>query len=161
MQSHNYVPGVSGWKIDQSGRLELNDGNRRVIASMIMVTTAGPGLTNDQAAESITAAVTEEIQARAQADAVSASLIGTLESTINPKPFIVVDGVTYMNEAFIKESSIGVKIAKDWSVKAELHNGDYVVAGIGLGIDSQCLFSAEKFRVNCMCGGGPAGLASK
>ena len=127
MQSHNYVPGVSGWKIDQSGRLELNDGNRRVIASMIMVTTAGPGLTNDQAAESITAAVTEEIQARAQADAASASRIGTLASTINPKPFIVVDGVTYISEAEVERASI---------TKAKAYAGK-----------GQAMFFADRFEI--------------
>ncbi|ADR60389.1 hypothetical protein [Pseudomonas putida] len=53
MQSANYVPGVAGWKIHDGVRLELNDGNRRIYAEVKMVTTAGPGQTNQQAAQSI------------------------------------------------------------------------------------------------------------
>ncbi|MCE0778931.1 DUF1983 domain-containing protein [Pseudomonas sp. NMI542_15] len=53
MQSVYYVPGVSGWKIDDYGRLVLNDGNRRIHAEVKMITTAGPGLTNDQAAQQL------------------------------------------------------------------------------------------------------------
>ncbi|SNB84568.1 hypothetical protein SAMN02745900_04452 [Pseudomonas sp. URIL14HWK12:I8] len=53
MQSANYVPGVAGWKIHEGLRLELNDGNRRIYAEVKIVTTAGPGQTNEQAAQSI------------------------------------------------------------------------------------------------------------
>lgn len=63
------------------------------------------------------------------------------------KPFVVVDGTTYLNEAFIKESIIGAKIASNWSVKMELHNGKYVAAGIGLGVASQFLVSADRFVI--------------
>jgi hypothetical protein len=53
MQSANYVPGVAGWKIHEGVRLELNDGNRRIYAEVKMITTAGPGQTNDEAAQDI------------------------------------------------------------------------------------------------------------
>ncbi|WP_432777827.1 hypothetical protein O4O02_09005 [Pseudomonas fortuita] len=53
MQSADYLPGVAGWKIHDHVRLELNDGNRRIHAEVKMVTTAGPGQTNDEAAQAI------------------------------------------------------------------------------------------------------------
>lgn len=51
------------------------------------------------------------------------------------KPFVVVDGTTYLNEAFIKDGTVDGKIATNWQVKLELYNGRYVAAGIGLGFD--------------------------
>lgn len=53
MQSADYVPGISGWKIHDHVRLVINDGNRRIHAEVKLITTAGPGLTNDQAAQQI------------------------------------------------------------------------------------------------------------
>ncbi|WP_323615242.1 hypothetical protein [Pseudomonas putida] len=53
MQSADYVPGVSGWKIHDHVRLVLNDGNRRIHAEVKMITTAGPNQTNDEAAQAI------------------------------------------------------------------------------------------------------------
>ena len=79
MQSANDVPGVTGWKIHDDVRLELNDGNRRIYAEVKMITTAGPGQTNDEAAQSIresadfvaverlTTRVVEPVTAQAQA----------------------------------------------------------------------------------------------
>lgn len=60
MQSADYVLGVSGWKIHDDIRLELNDGNRRIHADVRMITTAGPGQTNDQSALSIRDAVADQ-----------------------------------------------------------------------------------------------------
>ncbi len=60
MQSADYVPGVSGWKIHDDIRLELNDGSRRIHANVRMITTAGPGQTNDQAAQSIRDSVADQ-----------------------------------------------------------------------------------------------------
>ncbi|TCT95650.1 hypothetical protein [Pseudomonas sp. LP_4_YM] len=60
MQSADYVPGVSGWKIHDDIRLELNDGNRRIHADVRMITTAGPGQTNDQAEQSIRDSVADQ-----------------------------------------------------------------------------------------------------
>jgi hypothetical protein len=53
MQSANYVPGMTGWKIHDGVRLELNDGNRRIYAEVKMITNAGPGQTNDEAAQAV------------------------------------------------------------------------------------------------------------
>lgn len=87
MQSANYVPGVTGWKIHDHVRLELNDGNRRIYAEVKMITTAGPGQTNDEAAQSIrgsadvvaverlTTRVVEPVTAQAQA-------LSSLSSTV-------------------------------------------------------------------------------
>lgn len=60
MQSADYVPGVSGWKIHDDIKLELNDGNRRIHADVRMITTAGPGQTNDQAAQAIRDSVADQ-----------------------------------------------------------------------------------------------------
>lgn len=60
MQSADYVPGVSGWKIHDDIRLELNEGNRRVHAEVKMITTAGPGQTNDQAAQAIRDSIADQ-----------------------------------------------------------------------------------------------------
>ena len=121
-QSHNYVPGVSGWKVDNKGVLVLNDGNQRVIAKMLMVTTAGPGQTNDQAAQAVRDAVCDERK---------------LDGPKTAPPFIVVDGITYISEAEVERGSIAkAKIGDNWSVKVELCNGRYVAAGISSGLAS-------------------------
>lgn len=97
MQSADYVPGVSGWKIHDHVRLELNEGNRRVHAEVKMITTAGPGRTNDQAAQelseslksytpaeasaatALTSRTTGEASARADADMALAQRIGSVQ----------------------------------------------------------------------------------
>lgn len=80
-----------------------------------------------------------------------------------PQPFIVVDGVTYIREAFIKDGAITkAKIGDGWSVKVEdWSDGRKYVAGIGAGIDPQFMVDAEKFRVECMCSGGHTGDGPK
>ncbi|MBP5948541.1 MULTISPECIES: phage tail tip fiber protein [unclassified Pseudomonas] len=157
MQSANYVPGVSGWKIDKSGRFVLNDGNQRIIATSPMIITAGPGQTNDQANDSIRASITSETEARCKVDEAVATHIGAMECSLS-KPFVVVDGVMYIRQASIKEADLQAKIGDNWSVKMELRKGKYVAAGIGLGIASQSQVDADKCRIHCMCGGGPAGF---
>ena len=70
--------------------------------------------------------------------------------------------MTYIRQESVDESSIqGAKLAPQWNVKLELLNGKYVAAGIGLGIASQFLVNADKYRVKCMCCGGPAGFDQK
>ncbi|MGF6669141.1 hypothetical protein ABIA53_002811 [Pseudomonas monsensis] len=65
------------------------------------------------------------------------------------KPFVVVDGTTYLNEAFIKDGALDRKIASNWSVKMQVNaQGQYVAAGIGLGFPSQFLVSADRFAIN-------------
>lgn len=118
MQSANYVPGVSGWKLHKNGSLEFKSSGDPCLSS-----------------------------------------VGKEES---PKPFIVVDGVTYIRQESVDEASIQKpKLTPQWTVKLELLNGQYVAAGIGLGIESQFLVSADKYCINCMCRGGPAGVDQK
>lgn len=102
MQSADYVPGVAGWKIHDHVRLELNEGNRRVHAEVRMVTTAGPGQTNDQAAQelsrflesytpaeahavtALTSRITGEAFARADADMALTTRIGSAQCVMKP-----------------------------------------------------------------------------
>lgn len=64
------------------------------------------------------------------------------------KPFIVVDGTTYLNEAFIKDGVVDGKASTMWSVKMQVTaGGQYVAAGIGLGFPSQFLVSADRFAI--------------
>lgn len=73
------------------------------------------------------------------------------------KPFVVVDGTTYLNEAFIQDGSVDIKIASNWSVEMQVTaDGQYVAAGIGLGFPSQFLISADRYAIN-----RPAGHDSK
>lgn len=127
MQSTDYVPGVSGWKIDpNSGEFELNSDK---------VTARGhsPNATYDSRPRP---RVADKVE-----------------------PFIVVDGVIYIRQAEVDEARIPKsKIASEWSVKVQLLNGRYVASGIGLGIASQSQVDADKCRIHCMCGGGPAGF---
>lgn len=101
MQSADYVPGISGWKIHDHVRLELNEGNSRVHAEVKMITIAGPGQTNDQAAQELsqflksytseeapavtclTSRITAETSARAHADMALASRIDSVQSFTN------------------------------------------------------------------------------
>lgn len=97
MQSADYVPGVSGWKIHDHVRLVLNEGNRRVHAEVKMITTAGPGQTNDQAAQelsdslksynpaeahtvtALTSRITGEASDREDADMALAQRVGSVQ----------------------------------------------------------------------------------
>ena len=149
MQSADYVPGISGWKIDNSGKLVLNDGRVRVTAKNVMVTTAGPGMTNDQAAESIRESIAHEVQARRQADETLDTYIGVMECRL-PEPFIVVDGVTYISQAEVDSGFVPkAKLSDSYSVKMELRDGQYFAAGIGLGVGK------------CFCKGGFTGDGPK
>lgn len=122
IQSSDYVPGVSGWKIDGNGRLELNDGNRRVIAKMLMVTTAGPGMTNDQAQASITESLRAEVAA------------GCSEEK-SDTPFAVKGDQVILTQAFIDAGKISPVLGVRTSVNAA---GQTVFAGIGAGLCCMC-----------------------
>ncbi|GFM89307.1 hypothetical protein PSCICO_47060 [Pseudomonas cichorii] len=62
----------------------------------------------------------------------------------DPKPFIVVDGVTYISGAEVERQTIAkLKLAQGWSVKAALLDGRYVFTGVGVGPRSQV--SADQF----------------
>ncbi|RMN97997.1 hypothetical protein [Pseudomonas cannabina] len=132
MQSSNYVPGVSGWKIDENGRLELNDGNRRVIAKMQMVITAGPGMTNDQAQASITESLREEVAAaRSDADEALATHFGAFQCNVGRDvPFAVGGDQVILSQAFVDDG----KVSNHFSVKMTSDSRDqYIFSGIGLG----------------------------
>lgn len=83
-------------------------------------------------------------------DGVPLARIGALETGDQPQPFVVVDGETYIRQAFVDDASINAaRIAASWSVKMQLNGrGQYVVAGIGMGLASQFLVSADRFAVN-------------
>ncbi|MBD8685025.1 hypothetical protein [Pseudomonas sp. CFBP 13719] len=82
MQSHNYVPGVSGWKMHKGGRLEVG-GVIRVVLS-------------------------EGAQAP------------------QPDPFVVIDGVTYIPKAEVRNAKMGVTL--------KVLDGKYVAAGFNIGV---------------------------
>jgi hypothetical protein len=119
MQSANYIPGVSGWKMSKDGQLEVNGAIRVVLRE-------------------------------------------AAEDKPEPKPLIVVDGVIYISEVEVERATIANrKIAQDSSVTTVLLSGRCVATSMGMGIESQFLVSADKFRIKCMCGGGVAGLDPK
>lgn len=70
-------------------------------------------------------------------DGVVRCQIGGLPELEKPRPFIVVDGVSYIREAEVERGSItNAKIGDNWSVKVELCNGRYVATGISSGLAS-------------------------
>lgn len=81
-------------------------------------------------------------------------IIGNLDlpedANPKPRPFFVVDGVTYLSEAFIKESSIVAQpLSANWSVKVQVtDSGQQVVAGLGEGLPSQFCASADRFAIS-------------
>jgi hypothetical protein len=82
-------------------------------------------------------------------------ILGQLDGDVDPRPAdpvpfsVTVDGQVYINQAFIQDNAItNAKIVPEWSVKLELHNGKYVATGIGMGIDSQLIVSADRFAVD-------------
>lgn len=97
IQSSNFVPGVSGWKIDtKTGEFEMHCAALSVVGK-------------DEAARYGGAAVTH-----------------------SPKRYIVIDGVTYINEACIKEASVEGKLPVFYTIKASiLSSGKAVMVGVG------------------------------
>lgn len=78
-----------------------------------------------------------------------------LEKAPEPEqPFVIVDGVTYISEAAIKDGSIDkVKIGDGWSVKMETTaGGQKCAASFGLGLQaagaSQFVVDADRFAIN-------------
>lgn len=104
MQSANYVPGVSGWKLHKNGSLEFKSSGDPCLSS-----------------------------------------VGKEEL---PKPFIVVDGVTYiLQQPIAKSGAQEAKSPPEWTIKLELLNDKYVATGIGLVMSSQFLVSADRFSI--------------
>lgn len=215
MQSHDYVPGVSGWKLAQ-GEIEINSATFTVgglpSEPRLITITAGEWpdselpanaieryrfigeqvqkipakwvasaeftsedfsfdrdgsdyrttltYTRPETAEEAAARVEKSKQPGARAHLVDGVLtitsngiprvrIGNLEKPDAPKPFIIVDGVTYIREGFIEDATVtSAKIDTNWSVKMQLTaDGRYVAAGIGQGLDSQFPVNAERFAI--------------
>lgn len=227
MQSHDYVPGVSGWKYENEGSFELNIAGPGIESPQPKLVTITAGQWPDrelpanameryafigaelskipvkyrESAEFTTEdfsfdrdgsvyrttltyvrqETSEEAQDRAEkakssgtrasvtngvltitTDGAVRCRIGNLEKPEKPEPFVVVDGVVFVSEASIKDSTIKAKLAPQWSLKMQVNEqGQYVAAGVGLGIGSQFLVSADRFSINCMCGGGPVGFGKK
>ena len=70
---------------------------------------------------------------------------GDLSAPVDIEPFKVVDGVTYVSEAFVDDGSITkTKIANEWSVRVELSRaGQPYAAGFGIGIGSAGEFKPD------------------
>jgi len=108
MQSADYVPGVSGWKME-SGLIELNGGPHGQVRIGHL----------------------EEPEVRPSEEQLAAICLTKQDLA---EPFIVVDGVTYINESLIPGCVVD---ADRFKVKMALNvAGQYVVAGIGKGIDA-------------------------
>lgn len=75
-----------------------------------------------------------------------------------PGVYVDADGrLHFKREDASSDEGRDSKLSANWSIKMQLHKGQYVAAGIGLGIGSQFLVSADKFRMGCMCFGGYTG----
>lgn len=143
MQSADYVPGKSGWKMEK-GLIEMNGGPH------------GPIRIGDL-----------EAREGAPRDEQMAACCSTKLDL--SEPFIVVDGVTYINQALVDDFSIKARITEEASARASADEalagrtgaleaaiadwaprclpgrfavtmarnsaGHYVATGIGLGID--------------------------
>ena len=110
IQSSNFVPGVSGWKIDtKTGEFEMHCAALSVVGK-------------DEAARYGGAAVTH-----------------------SPKRSIVIDGVTYINEACIKEASVEGRLPVFYTIKASiLSSGEAVLVGVGPLDERESLADAIK-----------------
>lgn len=215
IQSSNYVPGVSGWKIDDAnGEFEINP--ERPSASVepqTITVNAGEWSEYDLPANAIErygfigAEVAkipvehrdnaqfatkdfsfecdgsdvrttltydrpethEEIAARLNrakvagarivcaggcttgiVDGVALWRFGDLSVPVDVEPFKVVDGVTYVSEAFVDEGSIAkTKVTGEWSIKVKLTpDGKPYASGFGFGINSQYVVTADRFAIN-------------
>lgn len=121
MQSTNYVPGVSGWKLSKCGSLEIEG----------VVRVAGIAL-----AEPPKCIIVDGLTYVRRAEQINSE----------QKPFIVVNGMTCISEAEVERALIaGAKISDLWSVKMQINaQGQYVAAGIGLGIQEKQPTEFEK-----------------
>lgn len=106
MQSADYVPGVSGWKMDK-GLLEVNGG------------PCGP----------VRIGVLEDPEVRPSEGRLAACCLTKQDVA---EPFIVVDGVTYINQAIFNQGFVDPGRFKVNLTVNE--RGQHVVAGIGLGV---------------------------
>lgn len=112
LQTHDYVPGISGMKIDlKTGKFELNGGR------------ITPGIKLEGGVLTITHDGVVRTQITGLPD---------FQASEQPKAFIVVDGVTYINEAYFKTASAEDKVTAQGAVRTVLLNDKLVMVGIGL-----------------------------
>lgn len=65
-----------------------------------------------------------------------------------PGVYVDADGRLHVNrEDASSDEGCDSKLSANWSIKMQLHKGQYVVAGIGLGYPSQFLVSADRFVI--------------
>ena len=86
-----------------------------------------------------------------------------LHALEQPEPFKVDGDQVSIDKAFVEGGSITkAKIGDEWPVRMDFSaDGKKYAAGIGPGIESEFLVSADKFRMGCMCGGGYTGDTPK
>lgn len=127
MQSADYVPGVSGWKME-NGLIELNGGPH------------GPVRVGDLEAS-------EMRPSEAQLAAICLTRQDLAE------PFIVVDGVTYISQALVDGSSIASRITEEASARASAdeslagRTGALEAALAEGNLKAQFLVSSDRFAV--------------
>ncbi|RON05148.1 DUF1983 domain-containing protein [Pseudomonas brassicacearum] len=114
MQSSNYVPGVSGWKIDPaSGAFEMASDRVAVVGTDPKAIYSGKSQPKE------------------------------------PKPFVVVDGATYISQAEVVRVSVAAhKIGGHYSVKLRTtEDGKVYMAGMASPLISQFIVSADRFAI--------------
>lgn len=117
MQSADYVPGVSGWKMDQ-GLFELNGGPH------------GP----------IRIGKPEEPERNPSEELLAAFCLTKHDLA---EQFLVVDGTTYINEAFVRTAAFEVS---DPKIKVTVTaGGKSVAAGLGMGLSQERLDTDQIF----------------
>lgn len=117
MQSADYVPGVSGWKMDQ-GLIELNGGPH------------GP----------VRIGNLEEPERNPSEEQLAAFCLTKQDLA---DPFLVINGITYINEAFVRAAAFGISEPK---IKVTVTaGGNTVAAGLGMGISQERLDTDQIF----------------
>ena len=127
MQSADYVPGVSGWKMEK-GLIELNGGPHG----------------------SVRVGNLEASEMRPSEEQLAALCLTKQDLA---EPFIVVDGVTYINQALVEGSSTASRITEEASARASTdealacRTGALEATLAEWNPKSQFLVSSERFAV--------------
>ncbi|MDM9601338.1 hypothetical protein QTN23_17615 [Pseudomonas shirazica] len=117
MQSADYVPGVSGWKIDH-GLIEMNGGPH------------GP----------IRIGNLDEPEQKPSEEQLAAFCLTRHDLAVQ---FLVVDGITYINEAFVRAAAFEIS---DPKIKVTVTaGGNSVAAGLGMGLSQERLDTDQIF----------------
>ena len=137
IQSSNYVPGVSGWKLDQAtGTFEINglprERSNTVIkdGKLVISTNGSPRVVLDN--------------------------LPDLSDVQELKPFIVVDGVTYIRQSFIDDATVtkalitqecSARAAADAAISSRVSS---IETSLGK-LQPQFVVSADRFSFNDRC----------